>query len=105
MHIYIQNMYKVAFKADGTYQLIGWYCSVKTQGTVAAEKNMREVCTEEQYDYRCVCGGGVRVWVCMCTATQAPKRCAMLAILRSIISGNDVMCVGALVPVPVCVCV
>ena len=52
-------MYKVAFKADGKYQLIGWYCSV-TDGTVADDKNknMRQACYEEQYDFGCVCGRG-----------------------------------------------
>ena len=52
---YTQNMYKVAFKADGTYQLIGWYCST-TDGTVADDtnKNMRISCFQEQYDFGCV---------------------------------------------------
>lgn len=37
------NMYRVAYKSDGNFQLVGWYCN-------ADAKFMRTACFLEQYD-------------------------------------------------------
>jgi len=78
-------MYKVAFKANVTYQLIGWYCSVRVgTAAVAADKNMRKACYKQQYNFGSDSGVSVATHVTS-AASMHPKSTASM-ILATVMS-------------------